>query len=176
MTVIVAIENGHGAWIACDSHVGDGSYSERMTRPKWTERGRLLIATCGPVQAGNIIEDCAPSRQPRSGETFEHFLTHAWAVPLRLKLEKLKLLTTMKDEFDALILYRGRVFRVDDHLGVYSVSGGYTAIGAGRDFALGSLASTSGDPRRRCDIAVMAAVAHSPIVRPPTWVKFQGVK
>ncbi|HNR57413.1 MAG TPA: hypothetical protein PKJ51_03050 [Methanothrix sp.] len=56
-----------------------------------------------------------------------------------------------------LVGHRGRLFIVSDNFGVEVVTDGCAAIGSARQIALGSLASTAGDPEQRILMALKAA-------------------
>jgi ATP-dependent protease HslVU (ClpYQ) peptidase subunit len=60
-----------------------------------------------------------------------------------------------------LVGYRGALYCVDDDYHVGRSVLGYESIGCGSEFALGSLASTTGNPRRRILTALAAAALHS---------------
>lgn len=67
-----------------------------------------------------------------------------------------------------LIGVQGHVFRVCSHFSASETTTGYDAIGSATPHALGSLASTEGQPaKRRVEIALRAAERHSGGVAAP---------
>jgi len=66
-----------------------------------------------------------------------------------------------------LLGYRGTLYLIDEDFQVNTSHHGYTAIGAGEEYAMGSLFSTAGSPTSRVMGALEAAVAFSPQVSAP---------
>lgn len=66
-----------------------------------------------------------------------------------------------------LVGHRGELFVVYENFGLQVVTEGYAAIGSAKELALGSLASTFGDPAERLKIALRAAEKHSTTVMGP---------
>ena len=66
-----------------------------------------------------------------------------------------------------LVGYRGALYCIDEDYHVGRSALGYEAIGCGDHFALGSLASTSGNPKARVQMALYSAALHSTSVCEP---------
>jgi hypothetical protein len=75
-----------------------------------------------------------------------------------------------------LVGYRGALYCIDDDYSVGRSALGYEAIGCGDHFALGSLASTSGDPEARVQMALYSAALHSTSVCEPFTVLTQSTQ
>jgi len=164
MTAICAVEHAGGAVLACDSFVGDESYRDLTDSPKWTRRGGIIIACAGNVRASHIAEH-ARFRRQRANESDFDYLTSAVAESIRDAHDD----RDVSDEnFQAVILFRSKVYCMLDEYAVLRSLHGYAAIGAGADVLLGSLASTDGQkPRARAEIALNAAARHSNHVSAP---------
>lgn len=66
-----------------------------------------------------------------------------------------------------LVGYAGRLFYIDTDYQVGETTHGYAACGCGADIALGSIGTSSGDPRNRIKKAIEMAERHSAGVRGP---------
>jgi len=65
--------------------------------------------------------------------------------------------SSFAEDGEILVAVRGRLLHIQNNYQVIEYASNYTAIGSGRDFALGALYSTSFSARNRVEMALEAA-------------------
>lgn len=158
MTCIVGIECAGKVWLGSDAFIGTADSSEALDAPKiWTAHG-VTVACAGNLGHADLAWRYAKLRRIRKREDPHEYLTRVWYKAL---------LSRTHNDFSALVSVRGRLYGVEAG-GVMRSHHGYMAEGGGAPFALGSLYSTAGlPPKQRIELALGAAVRHSPNVREP---------
>lgn len=180
MTVIAALEvdadektgKPAGVWVCCDACIGGEDWVDKLDRPKWSRHGPILVATSGDTRTGQVVESVRPKRRRKSEADDQAYLIRALLEPAAKMVKDLVVESEASDvgdkkerDFNALLVYRGCVYLVDLSFGIHRSAYRYNAIGAGAQAALGSLASTEGDPCKRIEKAVDAACRHCPSVK-----------
>ncbi len=169
MTCIVALEADRGVWIGSDSYVGSDAVRDTMGA-KWFQRGPLLLASAGSIYAGQVAEFGVQFRVKRKHESDLEYIVLAVAEPLRA-IHRAVGIKLDGDNFIA--AYGGRAYWIGDDYGVHRSLFGYVCVGAGEQFASGSLATdTAMNPRARVLAALGAAAKHCSQVDPPFHVTF----
>lgn len=164
MTCIVGIEHFPFVTIGGDSAGVEGSRITSRSDPKVFEVGPYLIGFTDSFRMGQVLRYrlTVPEQSPKVDD-FEHLVT----VFVEAVRECFKDAGIARDDDGEesggtfLVGYRGRLYCVDSDYQIGRSSIGYDAIGCGAEFALGSLASTSGSPVRRVRRSLKAAELHS---------------
>jgi hypothetical protein len=141
--------------------------------PKVFCRDGLLFGSGGEPRIAHMLRYVFDLPATGRGQDIEQYLVRDLGVRLHafLKDQAQDLLPDLDDEHERWLLLvgvGGRLFRVCSHLSVSESATGYAAIGSGGALAMGSLASTEGQPpRRRVELALRAAERHNGFVAPP---------
>ncbi len=173
MTCVVGLVERGRVWMGADSVSGDtGQWIVNTERtPKVFLRDGLLIGFTSSWRMGQLLRWKLQIPQHPADLDAHEWLATAFVDAVR---ECLKAGGYAKKENEVeqggtfLVGYRGRLFEI---LGDYQAAEPaelYTAVGCGRQFALGSLHSTVGHtPVRRVDTALKSAEYFSAYVRGP---------
>jgi len=164
MTVVVAVESPGGVLVGCDAFVGNADSRDVTVAPKWWRRAGLLIAYAGDILVPQVAA-CAPARfRRRVLESDADFVTRYARALREIHRER----RVSFGQTDYLIAYRDGAYLVQSDATVVRSAHGYAAIGAGEDFALGSLATSEGrPPMARVTAALEAAERHATQVARP---------
>ncbi len=172
MTCVVAVEGPEGVWLGSDGRVTTDDAPETVdtwTRPKYFTRDDLVVGFAGKIGACQLAQYVATWRGPKRGEDSEAWLVRAVAPAIRAACRAHDMLDAdghMRADF--LFCHRGRSWVLALDHSLVASRHGYAAIGAGASFALGSLASTTGQrPKDRARLALEAAERHAPSVARP---------
>lgn len=136
MTVIVAIRRADGGIsMAADKRVTvkDG-FRIPMKDSKLGTVGGMLVGVCGSTAPGEILLSCDPPA--RDGLEPLHYLRTVLAPFLR---EKIAAAGLDDQDWGAMVAIEGRVFDLDEELGVTEINADYWAAGAGKLAALGCI-------------------------------------
>lgn len=170
MTCIVGLEHDGLVTIGGDAAAVEESRLTRYVEPKVFTVGEYLIGFCDSFRMGQLLQyRLKVPRQVAGVDDMTHLCT-VFIDAVRKCFHQGGFAKTTEGE-DAggvfLVGYRGALYCVDEdyHLGRSML--GYEAIGVGDHFALGSLASTAGDPQARVHMALHAAALHSTSVAEP---------
>lgn len=178
MTVIAALEYDGGVIVGCDTFLGFDFCSAPMDRPKWTVHGKVLIGTAGAVRSGQIAESVPLRGKPKKGENDIDFLRRALVEPIRRALHKAGALNAgphqNTTDLTALIALHGRVYQLDEQLGLSRNACGYNAVGAGTMAAMAAFSATKGtkfsSPEKRMQKVLEASAEHTPFVSGPFYM------
>lgn len=155
MTVVVAIESEGAVHVACDASITAGDSRETSAEPKWWQHHGVLVAYAGDLRAAMIARDTHRRQRPPTVDSLAYVERLRERTRRAFKRERIA-----ADAVHLLVALRGRAYVVAS--GVVTRSEyGYCAIGTGAEYALGSLATSSGDPALRVRAAVDAAIRHS---------------
>lgn len=177
MTCIVALEHAGAVWMGGDSHIGDGNTSDSLREPKVYRCGAAMLGHAGSYRRMCVL--LAEKLKLDGGQWTERKVTLVVVPQMVAAMEKHRLrhqqASNGPDESGATILcVGGRVFEIDEAMGVTRSRYGYSAIGSGARPALGLLSGTAGmAPRKRILKALEAAERHTPTVRRP-WTILKG--
>lgn len=187
MTCIVGIAENEHVWIGGDSFGGGDFHMQATKNPKvftlpiliagnQNNPERMLVGVAGSFRILNILEHGLIGSLMYDGEAnLREWMTEFFAEKLR-ELFKTRGVTQMINDtaeaFDSefLIGFHGNLFTMQEDFAVMDWSGDTHAIGAGEEFALGSLHTSAGrikSPVKRIELALKAASKFCPQVIPP---------
>lgn len=164
MTCVVGVEAQGGVWMAADSLIGSTRHCDVTAGCKLVAIGggtKMVFGTAGLPRITAAIELIRPPRRPRTDSDYAYVCRTLEAILSDLRASETAL------DLSLIAAYRGRVYEIDAGLSVTRSAFGYATTGSGYQYALGSLASTSGDAKKRAVSAVAAACRHCPTVGEP---------
>lgn len=156
MTIIVALASEGKVYMAGDRAYSDGNTIVKSNETKIFGTGQFLVGC-----AGNIGIAQALRYHYEWPPVVEHDHIHSILIPDMQTYLTERFILDNEDPCHILIGYDGVVYEVTT-AGWACVTYPLMAIGSGRDFAVGSLFSTEGDPWDRIELAMAAAIEHSP--------------
>ena len=173
MTCVCAVADGGRVVMGGDSAVSSEDGDRTLQAPKVFERAGLLFGVSGEMRVGQLLQYV--HKVPAIGEDQDvaQFVVRDLCGGLRkfMRDQAEELIPDRDDDeelWQLLVGVSGRVFRVCSHFSASESVTGYDAIGSATPHALGSLASTEGQPARaRVEIALRAAARHQGGVSPP---------
>lgn len=164
MTCAVGVEAQGGVWMAADSKIGNTHYCDVTADVKLVPIGgnpRMVFGASGLPRVAAAIALIRAPRRPRTDTDYSYVCRTLEAILADLRASETPL------ELALVVGYHGRIYEIDSALSVTRSVYGYAATGSGYPYALGSLASTSGDAKKRAVSAVAAACRHCPTVGEP---------
>lgn len=177
MTCVVGLVEGDTVYIGADSLGSDLSSSHCVVRSdeKVFVSGDLLMGFCGSFRAGQLIRYAFEAPDTGAKRTPMGYMVVDFIDALRESLAEHGARKKADDEEESfngqlLVGYEGVLYSIEEDFDVGTHSDGHYAIGAGAQFAFGSLHATKGlikDPRKRIEMALHAAAAYSSAVREP---------
>jgi hypothetical protein len=156
-----------------DSATSTDEGDRTLRSPKVFECGGLLFGVAGEARIGQLIRHVYDVPTLADGQDVEQFVIRDFCGGLRafLKEQADDLLPSPDNDDEAwqlLVGVMGRLFTICSHMSASETAIGYDAIGSGAPQALGSLASTEGQPATdRVQIALRAAERHNGGVSAP---------
>lgn len=176
MTCIVGLEHDGLVTIGGDSAAVEDTRLTRYIEPKVFILGPYLIGYCDSFRMGQLLQYRLKVPKQTEADDMAHMAT-TFIDACRKTFHQGGFAKTSDGE-DAggvfLVGYRGALYCIDEDYHVGRSMLGYEAIGCGDHLALGSLASTSGDPVARVHMALHAAALHSTSVCEPFTVLTQS--
>jgi len=170
MSCVIGIENGGKIYIGGDScAITEDEYTIRIVRdPKVFKNKSIIVGFCGSFRAGYGLNSNYWT-PPAKAKSIEQIVEHA-----RSQLLSLGTVSNQEGvescEVNCLLGWENSIYEMqaDFHVGRSAES--YTAIGAGRYYALGSLYETEGldlSPEERITRALECASHFCAAVKPP---------
>ncbi len=163
MTCVAAIEDGKRVWLAADTGVSsDDGWTDNTHGKIWKHAPGVAFGVAGAANAMQLVRyRLRAPRRPAGMDGMRWCITRL--VPALKKILKDEVRDADGNlDFEMVVAVDGRAFLIDDGLAVLQAPRGYTAIGCGRDIALGALFSTKRQsPKARVCKAVEAACTHS---------------
>lgn len=168
MTCLVGLINRGTVYVGADSQMTTGWTAETMAAPKVFRLGAMLLAVTGTVRLCNVVRYrfVPPPHHPPEQDTDEYLAT-SFADGLRSCLGEHGVRETIegierigKDDTGGglLVGYRGGLYHLSSNFSVSQSTAPYMALGSGKDFALGALFASEGQPPRdRVRLALEAA-------------------
>lgn len=176
MTCIAAIVEDGSVWVGGDAA---GTYEDTWLQQTGLETkvwksGEVVIGGCGSFRIMQLLRHkMVMPAVPDDVDELE-YLVGDFVDAMRDALSDGGALTiwdeTSTEEMDEsgyIVAVRGRIFEIYSDFGVGEFEDGFVAIGCGRQFALGSMYSTVGKPKKRVKLALTAAEHFSAGVRGP---------
>lgn len=176
MTCIVALEKDGIAYLGSDSFLGGAYIRDQIDRPKFFKKGeRFYIAFAGGLRGAQIVEHELTFRKMRKNEDEEAYLVTE--VSKKLKEQFVKSGANIKDDGNIdthdsqfIVCISGKVFIIQEDYSIIRSRHGFTAIGAGQEFALGAMAvlqKQNLEPKKAINYALEVAANLSPQVCGP---------
>ena len=158
MTTIIGIEYDDHCLVVADSRVtdDDGKIFSHKSMTKINERGSFLIAGAGEILPCDVVQHSwkPPRVTARDKQDLYHFMVTKVVPSIRkcLKENGHNFDEGGDNRFSFLIAVGGKLFELDDALGITKNYTNQYGIGSGAPFALGALAAGA-KPRDAMDIA-----------------------
>ena len=173
MTCIVGLIHKDKVYIGGDSLAGTYYLARKIAQPKVFRLGELLIGSTGSPRIIQIVQyGLSLEAQPETVDDMAYMVnTVAEGIRKALKEHGASTVDNNREETENsfLIGFHGRLYEVESNYQVLEYRLGFSAIGAGRDFALGALhtLANSTPPRQAVKSALRAAAHFSPWVCKP---------
>lgn len=168
MTCIAGIVDKGRVFIGGDGAASDGTLTVARRDEKVFRNGQFLFGACGSFRIINLLRyELKPPRWTAGADPYR-FMVVDFIGEVRRVLMSAG--AAKKGEADGgfLVGFGGRLFNIDTDYQVGEAEAGYDACGSGGGYALASMFSTPRQAARsRILIALKAAAAVSPDVRPP---------
>lgn len=173
MTAVVSVVSAGGAFIGVDSRITATcrAFNDAPADIKTFRRGCLVGAVAGPTRLGQVLQHGFPEIVAVPDPDLLRWVVTGFASTLKQTLEDAGGVAVGNDsgQWTVVLGVNGRVFEVDYDLCVLEVTR-YSAVGCGREFALGALTALDGldlSGQDRARRALEAAAAHDIHVAPP---------
>jgi ATP-dependent protease HslVU (ClpYQ) peptidase subunit len=171
MTCIAGLVDDGKVFIGADSAGTVGYDLTLRADAKFFVNGECLIGFTSSYRMGQLLRYAFAPPSPHEGQDQERFMVVDFVDAVRACLKAGGFAAKDKEQESAgtfMVGFRGALYVVHGDYQVARPADNYTAIGAGDDFALGSLYSTDGQPaQERVKQALTAAAHHSAVVRAP---------
>lgn len=172
MTCIVALRSGGKVFMGCDSAGVGGLSLQIRVDPKIYRVGPVLIGFTSSFRMGQLLGYSlkVPDHDPRMA--LEKYMATDFVNAVRTCLKEGGFARKKEEEESGgifLVAIEGRLFEIESDYQVGERVEPFAACGCGVDLALGSLFTTdeSIEPKRRLELALLAAEAFSAGVRKP---------
>lgn len=169
MTVIAGLVHNGKVYMGADRGMSDKRFVATSLTPKLRKVGPLLIGYSASRGTGQLIH-FVNYPDVRDGIDLEAWLRLDFCEAIQKAADMFKVdINTEDNGVDMLVGVNGRLFEIGTE--DWSVSEyNYIATGSGYPYALGSLYTTDAldiPPKRRIQMAVNAAIKHSPSCEKP---------
>ena len=149
MTCIVGLIDGRRVWMGGDSAGVSGMDITVRADPKVFHNGDFLIGFTSSFRMGQLLAfRLHPPKRPEGMDVFRYMVTD-FVDEVRNCLKEggyAQRNNEAEQGGSFLVAYQGRLFSIQSDYQVCETNRGFHAIGCGADYALGSLASTAGQP------------------------------
>jgi ATP-dependent protease HslVU (ClpYQ) peptidase subunit len=178
LTCIVGLVEGGVAYMGGDTLASDPVGSHVVCRADEkvfkVNEGEFLMGFCGSYRVGQLLRYAfLPPRPEVDQDDMAYMLVDfvdAWRAVQKEKGALKKADEEESHPASVLVAYAGNLYAIEEDFDVGRPQENYYAIGAGSQFAFGSLHSTKGlikDPKQRITMALDAASAYNASVRGP---------
>lgn len=173
MTCIVGVVDGRKVWIGGDSAGCGFNTVVLRADPKVFRVGRLVVGYTTSFRMGQLLQHSLRVPTHPKGMDDHRWLVTRLMDSVRRCLKAggwMKQTNMVEEGGNFLIGYKGGIFEVDSDGQVAIPAQGYASCGSGQAFALGALHAASElaiAPKEAMMLALAAAAAHNPFVRPP---------
>lgn len=180
MTCIVGINRERIIYIGGDSAgANDTSVDLRADQKVFLLKKRFIIGFTTSFRMGQLLRFSLKVPCQRNGQDDYEFMCTTFINAVR-KCFKEGNFGEDREGGEFLVGYRGNIYKVESDFQVGRKLDSYDSVGAGQDFALGSLYTTEESglpPEKRIIFALRAAVKFSRDVREPFYIyKLHGTK
>lgn len=178
MTCIVGIEHDSKVYLGCDSAASDGWVAYKTDVSKIFTTDGITFGYTTSFRFADLLQ--YDLRIPARSETEindRRYLVGTVIKTIRETLQKggfAKIDNNKETGGTALLVYRNKLYSLQDDYSLVRSTDGYASCGSGHAFALGSLATTARMenliPQQRVTMALEAAVKHCATVDGPLTV------
>ncbi len=172
MTCIVGLVSKNATYIGGDSAATSGWYLTVRSDSKVFRNGPFLFGFTTSFRMGQLIQHAlVPPPVPATSP--EKFMATTFVDSIRQCLKDGGFAKKENDQEEGgafLVAVKDRLFTIHEDYQVAEAQSGYSAVGCGRELAVGALfasGTTNAQPRSRVLQALAAAEAHSAGVRGP---------
>lgn len=168
MTCIVGIRHGRTVFIGGDSAGTSGDGSQRIIADSkvFVVQRHFAFGVCGSPKVMQTLRDSTEFPPRLAIQNAQSFITNEVIPEIKRALVEADCFKNDKFEGELLMGYMGGLYRIQSNLQVIAAPA-FDATGSGGDIAMGSLHSTSGDPKKRILAALKASSSANATVRPP---------
>lgn len=178
MTCIVGIEYKGNVYIGCDSAQSDGHFISAVDSPKIFTTGPLTFGYTTSFRFADLLQYnlSLPARSEDIVDDKQYLVATAVAA-IRETLHKggfSSIENNRESGGTALVIYKNKLYTMQDDFSIVRDTDRYASCGSGRNYALGSLATTQGmkvEAEQRVRLALEAAVKHCATVQGPVEVR-----
>lgn len=170
MTCIVGLQTDTGVIIGGDSSGSSGYLQFHRGDPKVFHNGPYLIGYTSSFRMGQLLR-YADLPDPEHADGLDRFMVTEFIARVRTVLKDGGYATKTNDREEGgqfLVAVRGQLYNVDNDYHVGWSRDGYSAVGCGRELAMGALHATrNAKPDTRVRRALEAAAHHNTDVHGP---------
>ncbi|KAA1237121.1 hypothetical protein FHL81_10810 [Agrobacterium tumefaciens] len=180
MTCIVALQHNGKVYVGGDASATCtwSLYSVAGSTPKVFEKDEMIIGSAGSPREAQIIRHLTtfPRCHPDVDATQHIVATVVECIRSSLRTHGALQVTDNVESMESslIIAFRDQLFDIDGKFSVIQSDRPFTAIGSGRDLALGSLHTSIAQPEARVQLALEAAEAFNAGVRRPFTIRMFG--
>lgn len=174
-TCIVGLEYDKGVYLGGDSAGVSGLDISIRTDPKVFKNGPFIMGFTSSFRMGQLLMyKFDPPLRSKSQDDYE-FMVIDFIDAVKKCFNDNDFGSKSSNEYGSFLVgYRGKLYIIYEDLQVGINECGYTSIGCGESYALGSLFSTPKlSPRKRVEMALNAASEFSAGVAPPFNIIYQ---
>lgn len=171
MTCIAVVRDqaNNKIWMAGDRGISDDNTISVGSSPKIWKKEGYLFGYAGSMDGDRIKHLFVPPQFEGRGSV-DKFMYSRFLKALRKFYEEWWVDTSASSDFGMIICVRGKIYEHSSgDMSLTQYDQDYLAMGSGGDLAMGSLYSTKlyKDGRKRANLAVQAAINHSPSCKGP---------
>lgn len=144
MTCIIGLEHNNKVYLGCDSLSIEGWNSQISAYDKIFKRGEFLFGVAGYPRVGQILNYSLPITPQLETQDDMAYLSSIFVKVVRECFKENEIGSTDDNGshygFSSVIFgYRKKVYLLDSNFQIINFTEGYTAIGSGKDLALGAM-------------------------------------
>lgn len=173
MTCIVGIADGKSVWMGSDSSAVGINYVAIVADPKVFVVRDIAIGYEDSFRMGQLLQDKLKIVPRRKNQAASNYIRRTFTDAVR-RTFKIHGFSEIRNHVEIggvfLVGYEGHLYEMQSDFSILQFSEYESAIGAGQEYALGSLHTTKTlplDPEKRIALALAAAAKYSPNVKPP---------
>jgi ATP-dependent protease HslVU (ClpYQ) peptidase subunit len=177
MTCIIGLVVDGTVYMGADSAAVEGWMTRPMQTKKLFRNGPFLIAYCGSIRMGQILEYHLQVREQEPGENDSQYIVTGFVEAVRDCLKDKGVARVQSNTEDLpgsgfMVGYRGSLYHIGPEFQVSVMEDGFDADGLGRQFALGAMAALEGlEPIERIRRALEITTRFSNGVCAPFYVE-----
>jgi ATP-dependent protease HslVU (ClpYQ) peptidase subunit len=177
MTCIIGLVENGTVYMGADSSAVEGWMTRPMQTKKLFRNGLFLIAFCGSIRMGQILEYHLVVREQEPDEDDARYIVTGFVEAVRdcLREKGFSRVQGNTEEIPGsgfMVGYRGSLYHIGPEFQVSVMEDGFDADGLGRQFALGAMAALEGlEPTERIRRALEITTRFSNGVCAPFYVE-----